>query len=348
MAARLDEARFARVRSARRRSAPGSGRFPAVSAISIVPNTPPTRTLDRREFLRETGGALAAMAYTGPATLGALGASRAAARIRYAYAAITWGGNDPQAIDDIAALGFGGIQLRDSAVRRWGEKPDELKAVLASRQLTLVTLSSGSVTLDPGKLDANLALHVSNARFLQQVGGLYLQVTDERPAGRQPVPDDYRRMGWALSELGRRTADLGITLALHPHMGALSQSPAEVRRVMDASDSRLVRMGLDVAHYAQAGGDPVEAVRGYAGRLLFLHIKDVESPLPGGAPESYRFVELGRGRVDLPGVFDALKAVGFDGWAIVELDEVPDKARSPKESAEISKQYLRGLGLIEF
>jgi sugar phosphate isomerase/epimerase len=47
-------------------------------------------------------------------------------------------------------------------------------------------------------------------------------------------------------------------------------------------------------------------------------------------------------------VFQALKSVGFDGWAVVELDEVPDGARTPKESAEISKQYLRGLGLIEF
>ena len=289
------------------------------------------------------------MAYSGPGALRALGPSRlAAAHIRYGYAAITWGGDDPQAIDDIAALGFGGIQLRDSAVRRWGEKPEELKALLASRKLTLVALSSGSVTLDPAKLDANLARHVSNARFLRQVGGLYLQVTDERPAGREAVADDYRRMGWALSELGRRTADIGITLALHPHMGALSQSPTEVRRVMDASDSRLVRMELDVAHYAQAGGDPAEGVRSYAGRLLFLHIKDVESPVPGRAPDSYRFVELGRGRVDLPAVFDALKAIGFDGWAIVELDEVPDTARSPKESADISKQYLRSLGLIEF
>ncbi len=316
--------------------------------FQIVPTSPPTRTLDRREFLRE-GGALAALACSGPQVWTALGASRAAApRIRFGCAAITWGGNDPQAIDDIAGLGFGGIQLRDSAVRRWGDKPDELRVLLASRRLTLVALSSGSVTLDPAKLDANLALHVRNARFLQQVGGLYLQVTDERPARRAPVADDYRRMGWALSELGRRTADMGITLALHPHMGALSQSPEDVRRVMDASDSRLVRLELDVAHYAQGGGNPSEAVRTYAGRLLFLHIKDVESPVPGRGPDSYRFVELGRGRVDLPGVFDALKAVGFEGWAVVELDEVPDEARSPRESAEISREYLRGLGLIEF
>ena len=304
--------------------------------------------MNRRRFLVD-GAALAAAIAGGRHTMRALGIDvRSQPRIRFGCAAITWGGNDPQAIDDIADLGFGGIQLRDSAVRRWGEKPGELKALLAARKLTLVALSSGSVTLDPAKLDANLALHVSNARFLRQVGGFYLQVTDERPAGREASVDDYRRMGWALSELGRRVADIGVTLALHPHMGALSQSPGDIRRVMDASDSRLVRLELDVAHYAQGGGDPAEAVRSYAGRLLFLHIKDVESPVPGRGPESYRFVELGRGRVNLPSVFDALKAIGFDGWAVVELDEVPDAARSPKESAEISKQYLRGLGLIEF
>ena len=304
--------------------------------------------MNRRRFLVD-GTVLAAAIAGGRQTAEALGIDvRRLPRIRFGCAAITWGGNDPQAIDDIADLGFGGIQLRDSAVRRWGEKPDELKALLAARKLTLVALSSGSVTLDPAKLDSNLALHVSNARFLRQVGGLFLQVTDERPPGRKPSAEDYRRMGWALTELGRRTADIGVTLALHPHMGALSQSPGDIRRVMDASDSRLVRMELDVAHYAQGGGDPAEAVRTYAGRLLFLHIKDVESPVPGGGPESYRFVELGRGRVNLPAVFEALKGVGFDGWAVVELDEVPDSARSPKESAEISKQYLRGLGLIEF
>ena len=313
-----------------------------------MPIAPASRTVDRRQFLREVS-VLAALASSPAQIWGALGASRtAAAAIRFGCAAITWGGNDPQAIDDIADLGFGGIQLRDSAVRRWGEKPDELKALLAAHKLTLVALSSGSVTLDAAKLDSNLALHVSNARFLRQAGGLYLQVTDERPAGREPSAEDYRRMGWALNELGRRTADIGVTLALHPHMGALSQSPAEIRRVMDASDSRLVRMELDVAHYLQGGGDPADAVRNYAGRLLFLHIKDVESPVPGHGPESYRFVELGRGRVNLPAVFQALKAVGFDGWTVVELDEVPDAARTPKESAEISKQYLRGLGLIEF
>jgi sugar phosphate isomerase/epimerase len=48
--------------------------------------------------------------------------------------------------------------------------------------------------------------------------------------------------------------------------------------------------------------------------------------------------------VDLPGVFAALKKAGFKGWAVVELDVVPDKARTPKESGQISKSYLEKLG----
>jgi inosose dehydratase len=303
--------------------------------------------MQRRDFLLESLGVVALGSAWRPASAGMPNATLAGApRLRFGYAAITWGGDDTKAIDDIAALGFGGIQLRASAVAKWGDRPDELKDLLASHNLTMVALSSGVVTLDPATADANLALHVKNARFVQAVGGRYLQVTDERPAGREPNADDYRRVGRRLTEIGRRTADLGIPIGIHNHMGALSQSPTEVDRVLDAADPKFVKLELDIAHYHQAGGKPAEAIRAHAGRLLFLHIKDVESPVPGHPAGSYRFVELGRGQVDLPAVFAALSAANFDGWAIIELDEVPGKVRTPKESAEISKQYLTGLGLV--
>ena len=267
-----------------------------------------------------------------------------AARIRFGYAAITWGGNDRQAIDDIAALGFRGVQLRQSAVTTWGDRPAELKDLLAERKLTLVALSSGVMPLDPAAEAESLAQHVRHARFVRDVGGRYLQVLDERPSGRHPVPDDYRRMGRLLSELGRRTTDLGIKLGYHNHMGALGQAPDEVARVLDAADPRFVHLELDTAHYQQAGGDPAAAVRRHAGRLLFLHLKDLESPTPGGDPASYRFVELGRGKVDVRAVFASLDAIGFDGWVVVELDAVPDPAGTPKQSGAINRRYLEALG----
>ena len=46
----------------------------------------------------------------------------------------------------------------------------------------------------------------------------------------------------------------------------------------------------------------------------------------------------------LPALFDALEATAFNGWAVVELDAVPDKAKTQREANAVSKVYLSGLG----
>jgi inosose dehydratase len=166
-----------------------------------------------------------------------------------------------------------------------------------------------------------------------------LQLIDERPAGRAVEAGDTQRLGRLLTEIGKRSADIGIAVAYHPHMGSIGERPNDIERVLDASDPKYVKLLLDVAHYQVGGGDPVAAIRRHADRLLFLHIKDVRRPIRE-TPPSYEFVELGRGSVDLPGVFAALRDVQFHGWAIVELDDVPDHARTPKDAAAISKRYL--------
>ena len=211
--------------------------------------------MDRRDFL--IGGAAALLA-------GRTLAPRA--RTKFGYAAITWGGNDRAAIDDISAVGFRGIQLRASAVTEWATKPDELVQLLKARHLTFVALSGGVVRLDPAREAETIASQVSNAQFVQKTGGLYLQVVDERPTGRAPGADDFKRMGRLLTEIGKRTADVGVPLGYHNHMGNLGQSPDEVARVLDAADWRYVKLELDTAHYQAAGGDPVDAVRQHGSR----------------------------------------------------------------------------------
>lgn len=129
-------------------------------------------------------------------------------------------------------------------------------------------------------------------------------------------------------------------------MGNLGQAPEEVARVLDSAGAEFVKLELDTAHYQQAGGDPAVAIAHYGDRLLFLHVKDVESPMPGRGPESYRFVELGRGQVDFPAIFRALERIQFEGWAVVELDSVPGSGGSPLQSALIARQYIENtLGL---
>jgi len=275
--------------------------------------------------------------------------------MKFGYAAITWGSNVSQAIDDIAAVGFRGIQLRGEAVAQFGARPQELRDTLARHQLTFAVLSSGNLSIDPAREREMLALHTDHAQFVRDAGGVYLQVIDERPKGRGVVADDYRRLGRLMTELGKRTADLGILLVYHHHMNSTGEKPHEVDAVLEAADPKHVRLLFDIAHYQQGGGDPVKAIRQYRSWIEVVHLKDVRSKAgspaeargaeAGGAGRAggaggYEFVELGRGRVDVPGVFAALRDIAFDKWAIVELDRVLDPGRTPKESAEMNRRYL--------
>ena len=299
--------------------------------------------LSRRRFVISLGSLAAASVF--PERLAGaveLPLNPVPSEMRFGYAAITWGGNDVQAIKDVGEVGFRGIQLRSPILKDFGDKPKALAELLKAHKLQFVALSGGG----PGGVNYNeadqIATQVKHATFMRDAGGLYLQMTDSaRPKDRKPESKDFKALGRLLTDIGKRTADLGIPVAYHNHMRSLGEGPDEVDALMDAADPKYVKLLLDVAHYVQGGGDPAKAIRKHRDRILFLHIKDVESVAPTAESTSnYRFVELGRGRVDLPAVFGALKEIKFRGWAVVELDSVPDKTRTPKESAIISKKYL--------
>ena len=291
--------------------------------------------MQRRDFL---AGALALPALA--RSLHPLGAPS----LKLGYAAITWGGQDDVAVDEIASLGFRGIQLRTAAFERWGTRPEVLTELLASRRLSFVAFSSGALRLAPESFDDDLALHLRHARFVRACGGTFLQVVDERPRDRAPTGADHAAMARRLNALGARVADLGLTLAYHNHMGNLGQAPDEVEGVLARTDARHVRLLLDIAHWQAAGGDPVAAVRQHADRLAFLHLKDVVRSPSTTNGRAYRFVELGKGEVDVRGVLAEVARTSFDGWGIVELDAVTDPALTPKRCAQVSKDYLMSIG----
>ncbi|MGD0445240.1 MAG: sugar phosphate isomerase/epimerase [Edaphobacter sp.] len=259
--------------------------------------------------------------------------------IRFGYTAMTWGDAERQAVDDISAVGFPGIQFRANAVTDF--KPAELKELLAVHKLTFVALSSGEVSLG-AKPEDQIAMHVANAQFVKDSGGLYLQVLDQlKTYPRTVTPEECKQLGKLLTEIGKRTAAIGIPLGYHNHMNTISEHPANLDQVLANSDPRYVKLELDTAHSVAGGGDPAKTIEKYHDRLLFLHIKDVvDMPMTPKMKYPFQWVELGRGKVDVPAVFAALDKVHYKGWAVVELDKVPDPARTPKECAIISRDYL--------
>lgn len=270
--------------------------------------------------------------------------------LRLGYAAITWEEQDEQAIRDIAAVGFRGIQLRSNVLDKYRDRPAELKKQLDANGLALLCFSSGSSPeYAPGREAEIVARHVGNARFVRALGGKMLQIISKRPKDRAPTPAEFEWLGGVLDSIGRQTLDLDVRVAYHNHLNGFGEAPDELVRVMEVTDPHYVDLLLDIAHYAQGGGDPVAAVKRHRDRLAMLHLKDVAGAAPApGRPmrEGYKWVELGRGRVDVPGMIAALKEIGYRGSAVIELDKVPDPGRTPKESAEMNRRYaVETLGL---
>jgi sugar phosphate isomerase/epimerase len=137
----------------------------------------------------------------------------------------------------------------------------------------------------------------------------------------------------------------GVRVGLHNHLGSLVESQPQLEEFLAKSPE--CGLILDTAHLAAAGGDPVDIVHRYAGRLVAVHLKDwiVTNPEIGldRWPQRGRFCELGAGSIGLDNaaVMRALVKVGYDGWVFVEHDT---HLQDPFQDLAISRDYLRKAG----
>ena len=76
----------------------------------------------------------------------------------------------------------------------------------------------------------------------------------------------------------------------------------------------------DLGHYIRSGVDPVEVIYQLGDRLYGVHLKDFAEQ-----KKKTEGVIIGRGHLDVEGVFKALKKIGFpaDGALSLEYEENP-------------------------
>lgn len=164
---------------------------------------------------------------------------------------------------------------------------------------------------------------------------------------------EFQQFAKVLNQVGAITLEQGVKSCFHNHVGATIETREEIDRLFSLVDRKLIFMGPDTGHLAWAGADVVQFCRDYADSIKTMHIKDVDpAVLKAGVPAEWDYgtfsdkgiwTELGRGCVDFPAVFKILENAGFAGWLIVETDVT--QLPTALESAIISREYLRGLGL---
>jgi inosose dehydratase len=265
-------------------------------------------------------------------------------KVKWGIALITWGAEYEKGLEESAGFGVKGVQIRKNVFDAYKAKPAEFKIKLKKLGIKAPVLSGGNIDGDPAKRQAQVQQFVEMAQFVKSIGGEYLQATTRERDAYPPGKDKLLQLAEAINEIGKAVKETGVKLLLHNHMHQFCETPEELKILMDNTNPEWVGLLLDVAHFAQGGGNPSEAIKTYKKRLQLLHIKDVISPKTnhqGPQKYNYQFVELGKGnQIQWKPLMASLKEVGFKGWCLIELDAVPDPKSNPKEATQVSLDFL--------
>src|SRR5207249_11078247 len=82
-------------------------------------------------------------------------------------------------------------------------------------------------------------------------------------------------VGKLVAEAERVSADFGLDLVFHPHVGTYVETPRETEQLFDAISSTKVGLCLDTGHCYYGGGDPVKEAEKYRHLLRYIHVKDI-------------------------------------------------------------------------
>ena len=194
-------------------------------------------------------------------------------------------------------------------------------------------------------------------RYAATGAGVLVLSADTGAAGYDTRPE-LDRDGWRvllanLDRLAALAAERDVKAVLHPHVGTMVETPADVRQVLEGSS---ISLCLDTGHLLIGGTDPAELARQAPERIAHTHMKDVDAALAArvrsgrlsyseGVREGmYR--PLGTGDVDVAAIVGHLRARGYEGWYTLEQDTIlRDEPRGEGPVADVwaSAEHLRSV-----
>jgi inosose dehydratase len=237
-------------------------------------------------------------------------------------------GSTEEALRDISAAGYEGVELFDGNLVQYAGREGELRAQMEDLGLQLVAVYSGANFIYPDILEDELSRVRDAARLAAGLGAEHLVVGGGAVRASGTREEDYRLLGEGLERIVSLADEAGLIASFHPHLGTCVESPEQLAKVFQYTG---INFCPDTAHLEAGGGDSAELINTYGDRIQYVHLKDYADG---------DFLPLGRGGLDFSRIMSALDSIGYNGWIAVELDAYEG---SPKEAAQVSKRFLDGV-----
>ncbi len=230
-----------------------------------------------------------------------------------------------EAIETIAALGFESVEpafflplAKDNKDVQVNEKLDaaarkELKKRLADAGLAMKNFY--------GDLGADTADSRKKFDFAKEMGVETFVA--------EPPPE-------ACEAIDRLCEEYKINLGIHNHPKSPESRYWQPENVLAAVGARSKRLGgcCDTGHWVRSGLDPVACLKKMEGRIVSMHLKDVQE---WGKPEA-RDVPLGTGKANYAEVLKELRRQKFRGVLTIEYEH---------QSPQLTKDLAQCLTFVE-
>lgn len=240
----------------------------------------------------------------------------------------------------IADGGYAGVEITDTMIGGYGNRPAEFAAALKAIGLTLVSFAFGSKSgftlqdqigadLDTAQRWIDFAAAFPGA--LVSMGSATVVSDGARDDKFAIAAEVYNKAG----ELGRKA---GVQVAVHPssHHNTLLFDRADYDRIFGLIDASLVGWVPDTGHILRGGQDMADTLTTYRDRIRYVHLKDVDA--------NGSWAMLGRGVCDTAKVIEiASAAPNFNGWLVLE-EESETAAADPAKAVKTNRHTMRGYG----
>lgn len=288
------------------------------------------------------------------------------AKITLGIAPIAWTNDDmpdlgkentfEQCVSEMALAGFSGCEVGG----KYPRDIDVLKKALKLRGMSIASAwFSSFLTTKPYQETADE--FIVHRDFLHAMGAKVVVVAEQGHSvqGMLDTPvfagkpyftnEEWEKLAEGLNALGRLAAEKGMKVVYHHHMGTGVQTEAEIDKLMEMTDPKLVYLLLDTGHLVCSGEDYVGILKKYLPRIKHIHLKDVRKNMVEKVKaEDMSFLDgvragmftvPGDGDIDFAPVFATVDQSNYEGWYIVEAEQDPAKA-NPLEYAQIAREYI--------
>jgi sugar phosphate isomerase/epimerase len=239
-----------------------------------------------------------------------------------------------EAIDAIGDIGYGGVELMADMHHAYPPIMDptrtsSVKDHLRQRKLPVsnvnaFTLFACGDTYHPTWIEDDASqreLRIEHTlRCIELAATFGAKTVSLQPGGpmigtTMTRDDAAERFAEGLSRVIPAAKQHGIILGIEPEPGLFIETAAEYLEFKNRyfRDDDAIMMNCDIGHLFCVGEDPAEVIRAHADQIAHVHMEDI------GRNRVHQHLTPGKGVIDFPAIFAALRDVRYNGWVTVEL-----------------------------